>query len=193
MSLSIRVHARSLVQNEENVEEAIPAQKRAETLMLDVNADMSAHMHEHPLWERVTLQPGANTAEPQTIHVSHALGRVRGSPAGIAPQVPGGILAEEMGLGTIMYHSGAKHSILNAGFAHKSSLRSQNQNDMDCMFAEIHHFLRYIAHFSLLPIVIFCDTCRQLLLPYRKKERVNLPYFAHLRNIFQSSSFFTIR
>ena len=90
------------MQNEQNVEEAATAQKRAETLMLDVNTDMSAHMHEHPLWERVTLQPGANTAEPQTIHVSHALGRVRGSPAGIAPQVPGGILAEEMGLGTIM-------------------------------------------------------------------------------------------
>ena len=69
--------------------------------MLDVNADMAAHMHEHPLWENVTLQPGAHSTEPQIIHVSHALGRVRRVPPGIAPQVPGGILAEEIGLGAL--------------------------------------------------------------------------------------------
>lgn len=75
------------------------AQAEAEAAMLDVNADMAAHMHEHPLWEKVTLQPGAHSSEPQTMYVSHALGRVRREQPGIAPQVPGGILAEEMGLG----------------------------------------------------------------------------------------------
>ena len=81
--------------------------------MLDVNADMAAHMHEHPLWERVTLQPGAHSTEPQTIHVSHALGRVRRAPPGIAPQVPGGILAEEMGLGAHHAYVCSRCSVLS--------------------------------------------------------------------------------
>lgn len=78
------------------------AQAEAEAAMLDTNADMSAHMHEHPLWEKITLQPGAHSTTPPSMYLSHALGRVRSNHPGIAPQVHGGILAEEMGLGVFL-------------------------------------------------------------------------------------------
>jgi hypothetical protein len=67
--------------------------------LLDVDAGLAAHIAEDPLWERVLLQPGAHCATPQPLWISQTLGRVREHPPPPAPQVPGGLLAEEMGLG----------------------------------------------------------------------------------------------